>query len=105
MTGDEQRLAYLRPVPPVDDERAEDVFEIPLGAIVKEGVTGQQWVFVGWRRNTAGLYPNFVEAMTPDKRPGVPIYDYHATIASTLERKFPDITRFRTKPAQDDMTT
>jgi hypothetical protein len=39
--------------------------------------------------------------VTPARRTGVPIFDYHAAIASTLERKFPDIARFRRKPQQD----
>lgn len=81
--------------PPVDQERAEHAFGIPLGSIVTSSDTGTRWVFVGWTSNTAGTYPNFIEEVTPARYAGVPFLDYHAAFAATLERKFPDVARFR----------
>lgn len=87
--------------PPVDQERAEDAFDIPLGSVVTSAETGKPWVFFGWSSNTAGTYPNFIEALTPARFPGMPRYDYHAAFADTLERKFPDVSRFRKRCAED----
>lgn len=87
----------FRPEPPAEQERAEDVFDIPLGSVVTEAGTDRKWVFFGWSSNTAGTYPSFVQALTPSRFPGVPHYDYHAAFADTLERKFPDLARFRRK--------
>jgi hypothetical protein len=86
---------------PVDQDRAEDVFDIPLGSVVTSAETGKAWVFFGWSSNSAGTYPNFIEALTPARFPGVPHYDYHAAFADTLERKFPDVSRFRRKRPAD----
>ncbi len=80
-------------------ERAEDAFDIPLGASVTAGERGRRWVFIGWDRNTAGLYPRFVEERTPDRFGGIPLADYHAVFVDTLLRKFPDLERFRKRSA------
>jgi hypothetical protein len=90
-----------RQAPPGDRERAEDVLDIPLGSVVISAETGKEWVFFGWSSNTAGTYPNFIEALTPARYPGVPFYDYHAAYADTLERKFPDVARFRRTQEKD----
>jgi len=92
------RCGGVRQEPPIDQDRAEDVFDIPLGSVVTSAETGRPWVFFGWSSNTAGTYPNFIEALTPARFPGVPHYDYHAAFADTLERKFPNVARFRGTP-------
>jgi DNA-binding transcriptional regulator YiaG len=54
-----------------------------------------EWVFVGWYRNTAGRYPSFVMAARDGiLKDGLP-REYHASIASTLESRFPDLARYR----------
>lgn len=92
-----------RPSLPEDEERAEDVYDIPLGAIVHDSETGRQWVFFGWASNTAGRYPNFIEEMEPGNSPHAPRYDYHAAFTRTLERKFPALSRFRRTAIQDSL--
>lgn len=82
-----------------DRERAEHVFDIPLGSIVVAVETGRRWIFLGWDRNSAGSYPRFVEERTPDRFHAVPLVDYHAVFVDTLVRKFPDLERFRKAPS------
>lgn len=75
--------------PPGDEPRCEDVHEISLGDVVQDD-EGRNWVFYGWRQNSAGGSAYFVME-EKGYRKGDPI-TYSAAFASTLERKFPTLS-------------
>jgi hypothetical protein len=91
-----------RPSPPVDEERAEDAFDLPFGAVV-HAADGHAWAFVGWRENSAGRNAWFVREQTP-RETREPIA-YSAAHAATLERKFPDVAGLRRKRRDPKETT
>jgi hypothetical protein len=80
-------------------QRAEEVFEVPLGTVLTDE-TGVNQVFVGWRRNTVGCEMVFVRAYNGRERPrriwvDWEPYVYHASMADTLLRKFPRLKEFQ----------
>lgn len=78
--------------PPEDQPRSEDVHDIKLGAVVQDA-DGRNWVFFGWRRNSAGLSAHFAMEER-GYRQGESIL-YSAALAATLERKFPTLAGMR----------
>lgn len=76
--------------------RAEHAFTIPLGSVVHEAKSDDPYVFLGWMVNTVGRLPLFARCVTGKTiRDYRQLYHYNCAIASTLERKFPDVARFR----------
>lgn len=72
--------------------RAEHTMSILPGALVHD-VDGKAYVFLGWLRNTAGLFPYFHEVFDGQSLPVTPL-KYHCADTETLLRKFPDAIRF-----------
>jgi hypothetical protein len=66
--------------------------DIPLGTVVHD-MSGQAWVFVGWRVNNAGETAEFVLSVDGRRHSG-PVWTYRASSVSTLLRKFPDIDQY-----------
>lgn len=80
-------------------ERAEDVYDVPLGTVLTDE-TGIDQVFVGWRRNTIGCEMVFARAYKGNEKPQrtwqeYEPYIYHASMADTLLRKFPGLSTFK----------
>jgi hypothetical protein len=76
-------------------ERADMVLtRTPLGLVLEEGNgdDGRKWIFIGWQANTAGMEMHFARALKASDR-GLP-WGYHASIAETLIRKFPGLSRY-----------
>lgn len=75
-------------------ERADQVLtKTPVGAtfLANERI----WIFIGWRRNTAGHEMVFVRSVQGADRG--PPHLYHASMADTLCRKFTSLDRYRKK--------
>lgn len=84
-------------MPPPENSRAENDLELTLGEVLTDE-DGHRQVFIGWRRNTAGLFPVFVM----EQREEFAIADwaytvhmYQASITDTLCRKFPELASRR----------
>lgn len=78
--------------PPVDEPRSEDVHDLQLGTVVQDA-TGRNWVFFGWRQNSAGGSAYFVMEEKGFRQGDSHVYS--AAIASTLEKKFPALVSMR----------
>ncbi|RPH74000.1 hypothetical protein EHM76_04330 [bacterium] len=75
--------------------RAEHFLEIRLGRVLVDK-EGDDWVFVGWHRNTAGLTAVFVRKMNDKKvhRTGrINVWTYNASSLYALVNKFPELRR------------
>lgn len=78
--------------PPQDEPRSEHVHDIPLGAILQDA-NGANWIFFGWRQNSAGGIAHFVMEEYGFRHGECHIY--RASIAATLEKKFPALAGMR----------
>lgn len=78
------------------DERAEDVLDVPLGAVVKDS-RGDAWVFCGWpvasRKGDRSMY--FVRSVDGMRMNPAMSYSYHAAYCRTLFAKFPELAGYR----------
>ena len=79
--------------------RADQFLNTPIGSVVYDEENDLHYVFVGWRRNTAGWEMIFCEYYYRNKKYGMwrPSNTeprvYHASGLATLLRKFPDLKR------------
>lgn len=71
---------------------------VPIGEIF-EAEDDRKWIFIGWRRNTAGHEMVFVRSVKGSDR-GDPFL-YYASMTATLIKKFPALDRYR---KQDDQS-
>ncbi len=80
-----------------DAPRASDELDLTTGLVVQD-VEGRDWVFIGHRSNTVGLYPVFVRVQTGDRDHdgwAGQLHVYKAAITETVVRKFPALAQRR----------
>lgn len=84
----------------LDDPRASDVFDIPLGAVMTklgdEPRFGSTYIFVGWSQSTLGKVAVFVQDET-GKPTGRPPWTYTVASEHKMLEKFPEVERYRRK--------
>lgn len=80
------------------ENRVEHDLALAFGDVTRDR-KGSNWIFIGWRHNTAGAFPVFVEEQLGQLAVGAwavnSVHMYTCSFTATLLNKFPDLERKR----------